>query len=121
MACRSQRALALAVVLGLGAPARASTDDRSRSIARVLPLSADSHRPMFASDRLVLSVPSLHAPRPAAIGLSVRHAPTVDERALPALVLDPRLIRWKIDALGGAWVWPTMTGSALVGRLLFRF
>jgi hypothetical protein len=37
------------------------------------------------------------------------------------LMIDPQYYRWEIDALGGAWLSPVVTGSAFVGRLVFRF
>jgi hypothetical protein len=37
------------------------------------------------------------------------------------LMIDPRFYRMELDALGDAWLSPTWTNGALVGRLLLRF
>jgi hypothetical protein len=37
------------------------------------------------------------------------------------LIVDPQFYRMDIDALGDAWLSPTWTHGALVGRLLLRF
>jgi hypothetical protein len=37
------------------------------------------------------------------------------------LIVDPRFYRMEIDALGDAWLSPSWTNGALVGRLLLRF
>jgi hypothetical protein len=59
-------------------------------------------------------------------GVSLRVGPLergarLRDPSMLRLMVDPRSYRMELDALGDAWLSPTWTNGALVGRLLLRF
>jgi hypothetical protein len=107
------------VLLASSAVASASIDVASQPRARISLLDAPRERLTLADDVLPPSFPSLRPPK-----LVINGAPSARAArpsTVPRLLVDPRLLRWEIDELGGAWFSPSVSGGAFGGRLLFLF
>ncbi|HVU49068.1 MAG TPA: hypothetical protein VHL80_00175 [Polyangia bacterium] len=69
--------------------------------------------------RLRFALP--YQPGVALRGAALDRGATLREPSMLRLMVDPRFYRMDLDALGDAWLSPTWTHGALVGRLLLRF
>jgi len=114
------RVLAVVTLVAAGEGTAVSAFETTPPILRVDAAKGADHAATFAPPlRLRFELPYR-----AGVGLSKGELGPGERLRSPSmlhLIVDPKFYRMEIDALGDAWLSPSWTNGALVGRLLLRF
>jgi hypothetical protein len=114
------RVFAVVALVAAGEGTAVSALEGTSPIARVDASKDGDHAATFTPPLRLRFV----MPYQASVGLTRAELVPGDRLRSPSmlhLIVDPRFYRMEIDALGDAWLSPSWTNGALVGRLLLRF
>jgi hypothetical protein len=110
---------AVFALMAAGESAAASAFESTPTISRV-DASKGEHAATFGPPLRLRFV----MPYQASVGLTKGDLAPGERLRSPSmlrLIVDPKFYRMELDALGDAWLSPSWTNGALVGRLLLRF